>query len=242
VVATGEGTAVYTRRETGLNPRRHILQNGLWGFTVSDWIDISLPVYSGMVVWPGDSEVRVERVMKLENGDPFNLTQCSFTAHTGTHVDAPRHFLAQGEAVDALPLDAVLGPCRVVQIQDPEAVRPAELPDDLQPGDRVLFKTSNSLQYSALQRFVETFVYVSKEAAKALVAVGVRTVGIDYLSVGGFSQDLAETHLILLGAGIWIIEGLDLSNVEPGRYELACLPLRLVGADGAPARAALRKI
>ena len=209
---------------------------------MSDWIDISQPVYSGMVVWPGDSEVRVERVLKLENGDPFNLTQCSFTAHTGTHVDAPRHFLPQGAAVDALPLDATLGLCRVVQILDPEAVRPAELPGDLQPGERVLFKTNNSCTCNELQRFIETFVYVSKEAAKALVAAGVRTVGIDYLSVGGFSRDLTETHLILLGAGIWIIEGLDLSHVEPGRYELACLPLRLVGADGAPARAALRKV
>jgi len=212
-----------------------------WGGTMSDWIDISLPVYSGMVIWPGDSEVRVERVMKLENGDPFNLTQCSFTAHTGTHVDAPRHFLPQGAAVDALPLDAVLGPCRVVQIQDPEAVRPAELPTDLQPGERVLFKTNNSFLHRGLQSFIETFVYVSKGAAEALVTAGVRTVGIDYLSVGGFHRDMAETHLILLGAGIWVIEGLDLSNVEPGRYELACLPLRLVGADGAPARAALRK-
>jgi arylformamidase len=209
---------------------------------VSDWIDISLPVYSGMVVWPGDSEVRVERVMRLENGDLFNLTQCSFTAHTGTHIDAPRHFFAKGVGVDALPLDAVLGPCRVVQIEDPEAVRPGEIPDDLQPGERVLFKTDNSCFCNGIQRFVETFVYVSKEAANALVAAGVRTVGIDYLSVGGFSQDLVETHLILLGAGIWIIEGLDLSNVEPGRYELACLPLRLVDADGAPARAALRKV
>jgi arylformamidase len=209
---------------------------------MSDWIDISVPVYSGMVVWPGDGEVRVERVMELEQGDAFNLTQCSFTAHTGTHVDAPRHFLAQGAAMDALPLDAVLGPCRVVRIQDPEAVRPAEIPGDLLPGDRVLFKTDNSRKYNALPHFVENFVYISKEAAEALVAARARTVGIDYLSVGGFHQDLAETHVILLTAGIWIIEGLDLSNVEPGRYELACLPLRLVGADGAPARAALRKL
>lgn len=209
---------------------------------MSDWIDISLPVYSGMVVWPGDSEVCVERVLKLEKGDPFNLTQCRFTAHTGTHVDAPRHFLPQGAAMDALPLDAVLGPCRVIRIQDPEAVRPAELPADLKSNDRVLFQTDNSFKYNSLRRFVENFVYLSKEAAEALVATGVRTVGIDYLSVGGFSQDMAETHLILLGAGIWIIEGLDLSNVEPGHYELACLPLRLVGADGAPARAALRKL
>jgi arylformamidase len=209
---------------------------------VSDWIDVSLPVYSGMVVWPGDSEVQVERLLELEKGDPFNLTQCSFSAHTGTHVDAPRHFLPQGAAIDALPLDAVLGPCRVVRIQDPEAVRPAELPGDLQPGERVLFKTDNSLKYNSLREFIETFVYVSREAAEALVAAGVRTVGIDYLSVGGFSQDLAETHVILLSAGIWIVEGLDLSSVESGRYELACLPLRLVGADGAPARAALRKL
>lgn len=209
---------------------------------MSDWIDISLPVYSGMVVWPGDSEVRVERVMELEKGDPFNLTQCSFTAHTGTHMDAPRHFLPQGAGIDALPLDAVLGPCRVVQIRDPRAVRPAELPDDLEPGDRILFRTYNSDKYNFLQHFAEDFVYLSREAAQALVTAGVRTVGIDYLSVGGFRNDMAETHLILLGAGIWIIEGLDLSKVEPGRYELACLPLRLVGADGAPARAALRKL
>jgi arylformamidase len=209
---------------------------------VSDWIDISLPVYSGMVVWPGDSEVRIERVLELEKGDPFNLTQCSFTAHTGTHVDAPRHFLPLGAAIDAIPFDAVLGPCRVVQIQDHEAVRPAEIPDDLRAGDRILFKTDNSLKSNFLQRFVENFVYVSKEAAEVLARVGVRTVGVDYLSVGGFRHDMAETHLTLLKAGIWIIEGLDLANVQPGRYELACLPLRLVGADGAPARAALRKL
>ena len=208
---------------------------------MGNWIDISMPVHSGMVVWPGDSEVVVERVLSLENGGPFNLTQCSFTAHTGTHMDAPSHYLAQGPAMDALELDAVLGPCRVIEIHDREAVRTAELPDNLQRGERVLFKTDNSSKSIALERFAEDFVYVSKEAAHALVSAGVLTVGIDYLSVGGFRHDLAETHLILLGAGIWVIEGLDLSRVEPGRYELACLPLRLVGADGAPARAALRK-
>ncbi len=209
---------------------------------MSDWIDISMPVYSGMVVWPGDSGVRVERAMSLENGDPFNLTHCSFTAHTGTHMDAPRHYLPQGDAMDALALDAVLGPCRVIEIHDGEAVRTAELPDSLQRGERVLFKTENSSKYVNSDRFSENFVYVSREAAEALVAAGVQTVGIDYLSVGGFYHDTAETHLILLGAGIWIIEGLNLSGIEPGRYELACLPLRLVGADGAPARAALRKL
>ena len=201
-----------------------------------------MPVQTGMLVWPGDSEVRVERVLALENGDPFNLTHCNFTAHTGTHMDAPRHFLAEGAAIDALDLDAVLGPCRVIEIHDREAVHPQELPKDLQVGERILFKTINSSEYIKLESFFENFVYISKEAAEVLAHAGVRTVGIDYLSVGGFSKDLEETHLILLGAGIWIIEGLDLFGVEPGRYELACLPLRLMGADGAPARAALRRL
>ena len=157
-------------------------------------------------------------------------------------MDAPRHFLTEGAAIDALDLDAVLGPCRVIEIHDREAVHPQELPKDLHVGERILFKTINSLEYIKLEHFVENFVYISREAADVLAHAGVRTVGIDYLSVGGFSKDLEETHLILLGAGIWIIEGLDLFGVEPGRYELACLPLRLMGADGAPARAALRRL
>jgi arylformamidase len=209
---------------------------------VHPWIDISLPIRSGMPVWPGDLPVRVDQTMSLERGDPFNLTECHFTAHTGTHLDAPRHFLAAGAAIDALPLDAVLGPCRVVRIHDPVAVRPAELPAFLQAGERILFQTRNSFRNIHLHEFVEDFVYVSKEAATFLAAARVQTVGIDYLSVGGFHHDLVETHLVLLGAGIWVIEGLDLSAVEPGEYELACLPLKLVGADGAPARAALRQL
>ena len=209
---------------------------------VHPWIDVSLPIHSGMPVWPGDRPVLVEQTMSLERGDLFNLTECRFTAHTGTHLDAPRHFLPTGAGIDALPLEAVLGPARVVRIHDPVAVRPAELPPYLQPGDRILFQTNNSFNDRYLHRFVEDFVYISSEAAAVLAAAAVQTVGIDYLSVGGFHHDLVETHLILLSAGIWIIEGLDLSAVEPGDYELACLPLKLVGADGAPARAALRRL
>lgn len=208
---------------------------------VQPWIDISLPIRSGMPVWPGDRPVLVHQTMSLERGDLFNLTECHFTAHTGTHLDAPRHFLPSGDAIDALPLEAVLGPCRVVRIHDPVAVRPAGLPP-LHSGDRVLFQTNNSFNNIHLREFVEDFVYVSKEAAAVLAAARVQTVGLDYLSVGGFHRDLVETHLVLLGAGIWVIEGLDLSAVEPGDYELACLPLKLVGADGAPARAALRRL
>jgi len=201
-----------------------------------------MTVQSGMAVWPGDPAVRIERIQSLERGAAVNLTHCSFTAHTGTHVDAPRHFLADGAAVDAIPLEAVMGPCRVVGVGDPEAVRPAGLPGDLQRGERILFKTKNSFYCNGLQPFHEDLAYVSREAAEVLAAAGVQTVGIDYLSIGGFHHDLVATHTILLRAGVWIIEGLDLSAVVPGRYELACLPLRLAGADGAPARAALRRL
>ncbi|MGO9241397.1 MAG: cyclase family protein [Bryobacteraceae bacterium] len=206
------------------------------------WIDISLPIRSGMVVWPGDRPVAVEQTIFMDRGSEYNLTECHFSAHTGTHMDAPRHFLPRGAAIDAMPLEAVLGPCRVVRIQDPAAIRVSELPARLQAGDRVLFQTANSFNYINLNTFSENFVYLSKEAAAALAAARVRTVGIDYLSVGGFHHDMIETHQLLLKAGIWIIEGLDLSRVEAGDYELACLPLKLVGADGAPARAALRRI
>ena len=180
--------------------------------------------------------------MSLERGDQCNLTECHFSAHTGTHLDAPRHFLPSGDSIDAMPFDAVLGPCRVVRIQDPVAVRLADLPARLEPGDRILLQTDNAFKYNNLDKFVENFVYVSKEAAAVLAAAHVWTVGIDYLSVGGFHHDLVATHQVLLAAGIWIIEGLDLSAVEPGDYELACMPLKLVGAEGAPARAALRRI
>ena len=205
-----------------------------------DWIDISTPLRSGMVVWPGDAGVRVEQTMFLERGDGFNLTHLSMAAHTGTHVDAPRHFLQHGADMAAMPLDALLGPAQVIDVDDAEAVRAAHVPSDLQPGARLLFRTRNSTHYLSSGHFVEEFIYVSKEAASAMARAQVRAVGIDYLSVGGYRKDLVETHEILLGAGIWILEGLDLSRVQPGLYELACLPLLIPGADGAPARALLR--
>jgi arylformamidase len=129
-----------------------------------------------------------------------------------------------------------------VAIKDPAAITPGELPTDLARGDRILFRTRNSDRDLLRQPFVDDFVYIARGAARVLAEAGVQTVGIDYLSVGGFHTDLAETHEILLEAGIWIIEGLDLTRIEPGRYELACLPLKIVGSDGAPARAALRRV
>lgn len=207
------------------------------------WIDISVPLYSGMVHWPGDPEFHAQHAKSIARGDVCNVTQFSTSAHIGTHMDAPLHFLRNGVGIEQLPLDAVLGPCRVVEIQHENSIQPEELSrHHLQPDERILFKTLNSSRGWKTDRFIEDFVYISKEAAEFLVDRQVRTVGVDYLSVGGFRKDGVETHQILLGAPIWIIEGLNLSEVDPGSYELICLPIKMLGSDGAPARAILRTL
>jgi len=207
----------------------------------ADWIDISVPIHSGMVHWPDNPAVRIERIQDLSRGDAANVSKLELGAHTGTHMDAPRHFLADGAGLDELPLDATIGPARVIPIAHPRAILPEELePHRLRAGERVLFRTQNSERCWKTNRFVEDFVYISAAAAQHLVRRKVRTVGIDYLSVGGYVHDGVETHRFLLGAGDWLIKGLKLAAVEPGAYDLVCLPLRVVGADGAPARAILR--
>jgi arylformamidase len=208
-----------------------------------DWIDISIALASGMVHWPDNPPVQIERMLALDRGDAANVSRLSMGAHTGTHMDAPIHFVPGGVGIDALPFAATIGPARVIAIDDPVAIRPEELlPHTLQAGERVLFKTRNSSRDWARQPFIEDFVYIAQEAARYLAAQQVRTVGVDYLSVGGYARDGAATHGALLTAGIWIIEGLDLSAVAPGAYDLICLPLKIAGCDGAPARALLRPL
>jgi len=206
------------------------------------WIDISVALRNGMVVWPGDTPFERTSNLELAKGDACNLSQISSTAHIGTHMDAPRHFLADGAGMEALPIAATIGLARVIEIQDPEVIRTAELePHRLVQGERVLFKTANSRSCWKIDQFQKKYVYIEPTAAQYLADLGVQTVGIDYLSVGGFESGGPETHRILLQAGIWIIEGLNLEHVEPGEYELVCLPLKILGGDGAPARAVLRK-
>jgi arylformamidase len=209
--------------------------------TRGDWIDVSVPLRTGMVHWPGDPPVTIERVMDMARGDDVTVSAIDMGAHTGTHVDAPFHFLPDAPSLDALDPEAMVGPARVIGIDDDVAIQPDELArHELRPGDRVLFKTANSDRCWTTDEFVEDFVYITEDAAAVLAALPVRLVGIDYLSVGGFHADGAEIHRRLLGAGVWIVEGLDLRGVEPGAYDLVCLPLRLAGGDGAPARALLR--
>ena len=211
--------------------------------TKKEWIDVSVPLRTGMVHWPDNPPVRIERMLDIEHGHAANVSTISMGSHTGTHMDAPLHFVRGGKGLDEMPLDAVIGRARVIEVHDPESVNPYDLrPHEIRSGERILFKTRNSARVWWKDAFSEDFVYISKEAARYLAACAVRTVGIDYLSVGGFLRDGVETHQALLEAGIWIIEGLDLSRVEPGEYELICLPLKVERSDGAPARAILKAI
>ncbi|HYL75905.1 MAG TPA: cyclase family protein [Bryobacteraceae bacterium] len=208
-----------------------------------EFIDISIPLRNGMVNWPGDAPFSRIETLKIANGDVCNLSQFASSVHIGTHMDAPRHFLADGHGMETMPIAATVGLARVIAIHDPELIRIAELEQHhLSKNERVLFKTRNSEHHWKTHTFQERFVHIPQDTARYLATCGVQTVGVDYLSVGGYETDSAETHQALLEAGIWIIEGLNLEHVEPGNYELICLPLKLSGSDGAPARAVLRHI
>jgi arylformamidase len=205
------------------------------------WIDISVPLTKGMAHWPGDTPVRIERVRDMEQGERVNLSVISMGVHSGTHVDAPVHFVRRGQSIDNIPLDTLVGRARVIEIKDPESIKPEELARHrIRRGERILFKTENSSRVWEKDEFVEDFVFISDGGADFLVDHGVRTVGVDYLSVGSFKHGGSYVHKILLGSGIWLVEGLNLSKATPGNYDFMCLPLRIVGGDGAPARAILK--
>jgi arylformamidase len=177
----------------------------------------------------------------MEDGAVCNLTHLSMSAHTGTHMDAPRHFIADGITMEQLPFEAVIGRCRVFELDCEDQITADDLKKiRLSSGQRVLFKTRNSTRSWSMNEFDQDFVSIRADAAQYLADLGVMTVGVDYLSIGGFNKDGVETHQIMLGAGIWVIEGLNLSDIKPGYYELICLPLKLEGADGAPCRVVLR--
>jgi arylformamidase len=207
------------------------------------WIDISVPVRNGMVHWPGDPPFQIERALDQAKGDAATVSKMTLGVHTGTHMDAPLHFIQGARTIDQMPLDATIGRARVIPIHDAKSIKREELiPHAITAGERILFKTTNSAQAWNSDQFDENFVFISQDAARYLAECRVGCVGVDYLSVGGFRQDGLETHQALLSAGIWVIEGLNLNGVEPGEYELVCLPLKLSGAEGSPARAVLRTI
>jgi len=203
--------------------------------------DITIPITPQMPVWPGDPGVRIERVSKIEDGDNANVTHLSFGAHTGTHVDAPYHFQTEGDTLEKIPLEIFIGSAYVVHLPDTDLITAdvlvrAGIPPHTR---RVLFKTRNStLWASGETEFKTDFVALSPDAATLLVKRGVELVGVDYLSVAPYG-DSRPTHEVLLKAGVLIVEGLNLAEVSQGQYTLYCLPLKLEGVDGAPARAIL---
>lgn len=203
--------------------------------------DISLPVSEALVVWPGDPAIRITQPSHLERGDLYTVSRLELGAHTGTHVDAPAHFVRGGAGVDRLDLDLLVGPAQVVHVPEAGVLTPEVLESlSIPPGtDRVLFRTRNSECWNGGEKgFREDYVGVTDAAARWLMARGVRLIGIDYLSISTY-DDLAAPHQTLLGAGVIVVEGLDLSGVAPGLYRLVCLPIKLVDGDGAPARAIL---
>ncbi len=209
--------------------------------------DVSVPISEETPVYEGDPKVEITSGHAIANGDAANVSKLCLGAHTATHVDAPNHFIEGTEKVDALPLEVLIGKARVVELpKDATAVEVSHVEAaNLQKVERVLFKTRNSDFWNDLaQGFRKDFTYISPEAAKELVKLGVKLVGIDYLSVEKFGSEDFATHLTLLGAKVIIIEGLDLREVAAGDYELICLPMKIAGGtgDGAPARTVLREI
>lgn len=203
--------------------------------------DISLGVSPDLPVWPGDPPIVLKRVAKIEDGANANVTHFSGSVHSGTHIDAPIHFLENGAGVEALPLNILIGRAYVIDLSDAtvldaETLEAAGIPPRTK---RLLLKTKNSELWAKWEtRFQEDFVGVNKSGAEWLIRKGVRLVGIDYLSIAPFKQS-KEPHQILLGAEVVILEGLNLYEMRQGRYNLYCLPLKLMGSDGAPARAIL---
>jgi len=204
------------------------------------YLDISQPIRRDMVVWPNDPGVAIEIESDICCGADLHLTRISLGCHTGTHLDAPLHFEPDGISVDELELDVLIGPCRVVHLPDvAQHIERAHLEGlGLEGCARVLFKTSNGARFET-GTFQSDFVAVAPSAAELLVELGVRLVGVDYLSVEPFVNDNWRTHHTLLRAGVIVVEGLDMRAVPPGDYQLMALPLLIEGAEGAPVRAVL---
>jgi len=201
--------------------------------------DVTVPLAPGMLVYPGDPPFQLEPVQRLGEA-PYNLSRMVLTTHSGTHVDAPAHFLPGGATIDQLPLEILLGKARVVELTSRERVERGHLAAlDLRDDLRVLLKTRMSGQMLKA-RYQEDHLYLTVDAAHYLAQAGLKLVGFDYLSIDRFGSADFPAHHALLEAGVVVVEGLDLSEVEPGEYDMACLPLRVGGGDASPARVVLR--
>jgi len=209
------------------------------------YFDVTVAISESVPIYEGDPAASVDGVKAIERGDGANVSALCFGAHTGTHVDAPNHFIEGTRRVDELDVDKLIGLCRVVQLPDDiVAVEPEHLPD-LAGIERLILKTRNSALWNTPEDGFRTdFTYLTHPTAKLLVDAGIKLIGIDYLSIEAPGSEGHPVHITLLEKEIVILEGLDLREVEPGDYELICLPLKYIGGtgDGSPARTVLRKM
>ena len=195
-------------------------------------LDVSVPLAAGMPAYPGNPDFELQPVKRIADGGSSNVSRLVMGTHTGTHVDAPRHFFEDGATIDALSLDLLIGRARVVEITKRGGIGEEELAAaGLREDIRVLLKTSNSALWNG-EGFHPDYTYVTEAGARYLVAQGVKVIGVDYLSVEQFKKAGAPAHRALLSQGVIIIEGLNLSEAEPGMYEMYCLPLPVAGGDG----------
>ena len=208
--------------------------------------DVSLGIGPDMLTWPGDPSVEVDPAKRLAKGDPANVSELRLGTHTGTHVDPPFHFIDGGRTAEALDLTVLVGPALVADLRHAgPSITPAEMDALAVPAgtERILFRTPNSELWGRTPvRFPDTYTSLTPEGARWCIDRGIRLVGTDFLSIERKGTPGHPTHVTLLEAGVIILEGLDLSAVEPGAYELSVLPLKILGGDGAPARAILRSL
>jgi arylformamidase len=204
-------------------------------------IDISVPLHDGLPVWPGGADFSVEQ-MSTERGDDANVSVLNCDLHAGTHIDAPLHFIEGGKSVDRIALDILCGPVFVSDLTGVDEITESDLASVPMPEgtERLLFKTRNSGLWKD-RLFDPDYVALTEDGARWVVEKGIRLVGIDYLSIQPYNDE-PSVHRILLGAGVVVLEGLNLTDALPGLYDLICLPLKLLGAEGAPARAILCSI
>lgn len=211
------------------------------------WIDVTYPISESMTSWPGQPPVRLDRNSDIHCGDDANVSILHLSAHTGTHMDAPIHFLKNGHDITATPFSVMIGAVRVAHLQGAKTIDKAAITAyeeriaPLQAGERILFRTRNSDRYWLNEDFDEGYAAVQPEAAQLLVDRGVIFVGVDYLSVAPWDH-LAETHRILLTNQVWPVEGIDLRQIVEGSYEMICLPLKIHTSDASPVRMLLRPV
>jgi len=206
-------------------------------------IDITLTLSENLPTWPGDPKIKLSKLSRIQDGADANVTAISMAVHAGTHIDAPHHFIDEGYSVEDIPLDLMVGPATVIELPVQETITRKDLEQADIPAHskRLLLKTPNSKLWEEKNyEFKEDFIALGQDAAELLVERGVVLVGVDYLSVAPFSKPM-PTHQTLLNAGVLIIESLNLSRVEAGDYSLLCLPLKIAGSDGAPARVLLMR-